>query len=250
MESLWAVITVMLIAIMVKALFGFGEALVAVPLLTLFIGVKTATPLVALMTTTTTALLVWQNRRNIDIASVWRLILAAVIGVPFGVYFLRVVPEAIVTKGLGIILILFGAYFLLQPFLLKKGTGPNPHQGDRLKNERWAYGFGFIAGILGGAYTVGGPPVILYGTLRGWSPEQFRAGVQSSYLPISILTLISHGASGLWTVPVLQTYLLMIPIGVIATTIGNRLSHRVPTQQFRVWVYGLLVVLGNLMLVR
>lgn len=250
MTTLWAIITVMLIATMVKAVFGFGEALVAVPLLTLFIGVKTATPLVALMTTTTTAALVWQNRRNIEIGSVWRLILAAVIGVPFGVYFLRVVPEEVVTIGLGIILILFGGYFLLHPITLKRINPTAAGEGDQLKNERWAYGFGFVAGLLGGAYTVGGPPVLMYGSLRGWSPEQFRAGVQSSYLPISILTLISHGAAGLWTVPVVQTYLLMIPIGLIATTIGNRLNHRLPAQQFRGLVYGLLVILGILMLVR
>jgi uncharacterized membrane protein YfcA len=103
MTTLWAVITVMLIATMVKALFGFGEALVAMPLLTLFMGVRTATPLVALMTTTTTGALVWQNRRNVELGSVWRLIVAAVVGVPIGVYFLRVVPEMIVTRGLGIV---------------------------------------------------------------------------------------------------------------------------------------------------
>ncbi len=250
MNTLWAVITVMLIATMVKALFGFGEALVAMPLLTLFMGVKTATPLVALMTTTTTAALLWQNRRNVELGSVWRLIVAAVVGVPIGVYFLRVVPEMIVTKGLGIILILFGAYFLAQPVLFRKGEGNSPSPLLRLQDERWAYAFGLMAGILGGAYTVGGPPVIMYGTMRGWSPEQFRAGVQSSYLPISILTLISHGISGLWTPQVVQTYLLVIPVGLIATTLGNRLSHRLPAQQFRVLVYGLLVVLGILMVVR
>lgn len=250
MSSLWAVILVMLIAILIKSLFGFGEALVAVPLLTLFMGVKSAAPLVALMTTTTTAALVWQNRRNIELASVWRLIVAAVIGVPVGVYFLRVVPEDIVTRGLAITLILFGAYFLIQPVLFNRQKGSAAQGKDYLQGNLWAYGFGFMAGVLGGAFTVGGPPVILYGTLRGWSPAQFRAGVQSSYLPISILTLISHGASGLWTVPILQTYLLLIPIGLIATTIGNRLSHRLPTQQFRVLVYGLLVALGILMLVR
>ncbi len=250
MTTLWAVVTIMLIATMVKALFGFGEALVAVPLLTLFIGVKTATPLVALMTTTTTAALVWQNRRNIEIHSVWRPILAAVVGVAFGVYFLRVVPEELVTIGLGIILILFGGFFLLLPIIVTKMNRTDSTGMDHLKNEGWAYPFGFVAGVLGGAYTVGGPPVIMYGSLRGWSPGQFRAGVQSSYLPISILTLVSHGAAGFWTVPVVQTYLLMIPIGLIATTIGNRLSHRLPARQFHGLVYGLLVLLGIVMLVR
>jgi hypothetical protein len=77
----------------------------------------------------------------------------------------------------------------------------------------------------------------MYGTMRGWSPDQFRAGVQSSYLPISILTLISHGLSGLWTPQVVQTYLLVIPVGLIATTLGNRLSHRLPNS-FACWSTG------------
>ena len=47
--------------------------------------------------------------------------------------------------------------------------------GVELKDDRLAWMFGFGAGVLGGAYGMNGPPLVAYGALRRWSPEQFRA---------------------------------------------------------------------------
>ena len=41
--------------------------------------------------------------------------------------------------------------------------------------------FGFFAGILGGAYNTNGPPVVIYGSLRKWSPATFRATLQGYF---------------------------------------------------------------------
>ena len=44
-----AILSILFISTFIRSTLGFGDALLAMPLLTLIIGVQTATPLVALM---------------------------------------------------------------------------------------------------------------------------------------------------------------------------------------------------------
>jgi hypothetical protein len=53
---------------------------------------------------------------------------------------------------------------------------------------RSAFGFGgalvavpLSAGVLGGAYGMNGPPLVIYGSLRGSSPQHFRATLQGYF---------------------------------------------------------------------
>ena len=59
-------------------------------------------------------------------------------------------------------------------------------------SRRWAYPAGFIAGCLGGAYNTAGPPVIVYGSLRQWPKEEFRAVLQAFFFVNAVFTVASH----------------------------------------------------------
>ena len=52
---------------------------------------------------------------------------------------------------------------------------------------------GFCAGVLGGAYGMNGPPLVIYGAMRRWSAQHFRATLQGYFLPASII-----GMGGYW----------------------------------------------------
>lgn len=105
-----------------------------------------------------------------------------------------------------------------------------------------------MAGILGGAYNVGGPPVILYGTLRRWPPAQFRATLQGCLLPISLVVTASQGLAGLWTTRVWRLFGLSLPVVIGAMMLGGRLAARVPARQFERGLYLALIVLGIMLL--
>jgi uncharacterized protein len=139
---IWLLIalTILFFAALTKATLGFGESLLAIPLLSLVLGVQTATPLVSLLAATVTLLMLAHNWRQIDLATTWRLILAAMVGVPIGVWGLTFLPATPLTIALGILLILIGLYNLSQPQL------------RMLHGNHWSYFFGFLAGIFGGAY--------------------------------------------------------------------------------------------------
>jgi hypothetical protein len=117
-----------------------------------------------------------------------------------------------------------------------------------LENERFAWIFGFFAGITGGSYGMNGPPLAIYGALRGWSPERFRATLQGYFLPASILGLCGYGVAGLWTTSVNLFFMGSLPAIAAGIFTGRWISRRIDPQRFRhVLHIGLLIVASLLL---
>jgi uncharacterized membrane protein YfcA len=226
-------------AALIKSTLGFGEALLAMPLLTFLLGAQTATPLVGLVgASLTLLLLLGQGWQQIEFQAAWRLIVTAAVGIPLGVWGLVALPAAWVKGGLGGVLIFVGLYNLLRPTV------------EAQIGARWAYLFGFMSGILTGAYNTGGPPLVLYGMLRRWPAAQFKATLQGCFLPLSFLALATHSLAGLWTPWVVQLYVICLPVVLLALWVGQRFTRRLVGPQFERLMYGGLVVLGVMLIVR
>ena len=223
-------------ATLVHATLGFGTGVVAMPLLALTVGVRLATPLVGLVVLTNVAILLSRTWRSIDMQVAWRLLLSSAAGIPVGVLTVRFAPEHAVKAILGVLLIAFGLYSLTRLGL------------PLIKRQVWLYGFGFISGILGGAYNTNAPPVVMYGAMQQWPVERFRATLQGYFLPAAVLICVGHGLGGLWTQAVLGLYIVALPLVLLALFLGRRLSRCIPTATFQHLLYGALIVLGLLLL--
>jgi uncharacterized protein len=229
---------ILLLATVIRAVFGFGEAVLAVPLLALLVGLPTATPVVALLAATMTLVLLLRQWRHVDWQTAWQLILGSLGGIPVGVILLRVVPSSYGMSALGIFLVLYGGYSLLRPRVLTLPPGP------------WTYLFGVLAGIIGGAYSTNGPIVALYGTLRGWTPAQLRASLQAYFLITGWVIVAGHGMAGLWTPVVLKLYAAALPVVMVGLWLGSRLGRRLPGAAFLQLLSIFLIVIGILVWVR
>lgn len=220
----------------IRAAVGFGDALLAMPLLTLVIGLQLATPLVGIVSLLMTIVLLATSWRSVNLAASWRLITASALGAPVGLWVLVTVDEWVMHVVLGGVLISYGAYNLLRP-----GLPP-------LHNEGWAFPFGFGAGVLGSAYNTSGPPVIIYGAMRRWSPDVFRATLQGFFLVNGIMIAAGHALAGLWTAQVLWLALLTLPGLIVGMAAGIVAQRRISPAVFSRVVYALLVVLGGVFL--
>jgi uncharacterized membrane protein YfcA len=109
------VLAVIFLATLIRSAFGFGEALVAVPLLALLIPVAVATPLAVLFSVTVAGVILLQDWHKVHLASAWRLILATLPGIPLGLWLLTAMPEPIVKAALAVVIIAFSAYCLFRP---------------------------------------------------------------------------------------------------------------------------------------
>lgn len=233
-----AILAIVFLAALVRGAFGFGDALIGMPLLALFVPLTFATPLMALVGPTLAVLILAKEWRSLDVRGAGVLIASTLAGIPVGLWGLKRIDGRIVNLILAVVIILFALYSLLHPGLL------------RLRTARSAPLFGFTAGVLGAAYNTNGPPVIFYGALRGWAPESFRATLQGYFLPTGTAILIGQGIAGMLRKPVLMSYLYALPLLALAVTLGRALSRRIPAAKHAGWIYAIMLGAGLVLLIK
>jgi uncharacterized membrane protein YfcA len=229
------ILAVLFLATFIRSALGFGEALIAVPLLALTLPVQVAAPLAVLVSITVALVVVLQDWRNVHVRSAGWLVLSTLFGIPLGLLLLKTVPETMVKTILGVFIIVFAIYSL---------TGRKPE----LHNDRLAPLFGFTAGILGGAYGMNGPPLVIYGVLRRWQPAQFRATLQGYFLIASLVGMAGYAITGLWTRTVSNYFLLSLPLALMAIFLGRIVHRRLSGSRFLVSVNIGLALIGVLLL--
>jgi uncharacterized protein len=238
------VLLVVFFATLIRSTFGFGEALIAVPLLALTIPIEIAAPLAVLLSITIAAVVVVQDWRKIHIRSTGWLLAPTFVGIPLGVWLLTSAHQQIVKAALGIVIVAFSGYSLLSARL-----GAKPPELDR-DSRPWLLGCGFLAGVLGGAYGMNGPPLVLYGAMRRWSPQHFRATLQGYFLPASIVAMIGYGLAGLWVPAVTHYFLLSLVVALPTIFLGRALNHRLRGDAFLEIVHSGLVCVGLMLLIQ
>src|SRR4051812_2605817 len=219
----WAilpVLAVLFLATLIRSAFGFGEALIAVPLLALLLPVEVAAPLAVLVSITVAGAVLLQDWRHVQVRSAGWLVAATLPGIPLGLLLLTAVEEQAVKGILAVIILAFSAYCLA-------GRAP-----PALPDDRLAWLFGFAAGVLGGAYGMNGPPLVVYGTLRRWSAGHFRATLQGDFLPASVLGMAGYWLAGLWTAEVNHYFLLCLPVAAAAIWLGRLVNRRLTGRSF------------------
>ena len=97
------VVAVFFGATLLRSALGFGEALIAVPLLAFVLPVKVAAPIAVLVSITVAVVVVAQDWRHVHVRSAVRLVLSTLIGIPLGLLLLRSVSEPIVKGVLGVV---------------------------------------------------------------------------------------------------------------------------------------------------
>jgi hypothetical protein len=220
-----------------QSLSGFGLALITMSLLPSLIGLQSATPLVALIGIVLEAIMVVWYRESLQVKSISRLLVASLIAIPIGVIYFHKLDERIALFILGLLVILYALYGLI---------------GFRLPEMRhkvWEWVFGFASGLLGGAYNVSGPPVIVYGNSRKWPPKEFKSNLAGFFLIGSLMVTSVHWLNGNITSSVFSLFLQTLPALLLGFILSQFLDRWLNPELFRKIVLILLVVLGARLMV-
>jgi uncharacterized membrane protein YfcA len=234
------VLLVILIATLIRSAFGFGEALVAVPLLAIRVPISVAAPLAILVSITVAAIILVQDWRSVHLRSAGWLVVSTLFGIPLGLWLLTEGNQHLVKGALAVIIIAFSAYALI-------GRRPPELHSD---NRAWLLISGFVAGVMGGAYGMNGPPLAIYGAMRRWTAQHFRATLQGYFLPASIIGMIGYWLAGLWTREVTRYYLLSLVLVIPAIFVGRAANRRLQGAAFLRTVHGGLILIGATLLVQ
>ena len=235
--ELTAVALVLFLGALTRSVFGFGDAAVAMPLLALLsVRVAITVPLVGLVGLVVASTALLSGWRAADLRALKWLTASTFVGVPFGVVLVTRASETVVTRCLGLLLVVYGLFSLLGPSL------------PRLRHHGWSLASGFAAGCLGSAYNFNGVPVAVYGVLRRWPPDRFRSTMQAHFAISSVLVVAGQGAGGMWTAGMFRLFLLALPGVLLAVPLGRALHQRLPAERFTGCVHALITLLGVLLL--
>ncbi len=228
---LW-VCLIFLVAGFIQGVSGFGSVLLSLPLLAIFLDIKTVVPLTALAGVSVSFVLLYQLRKHLDWKKIMPIFVGAVLGIPVGVFLLKRLDTGTIQVILGAILVLYALYGLL---FRSSGLGID---------ERWAYVYGFLGGCLGAAMSAGGPPVIIYVSLQAWSKDQIKGTIQGFFVTGGTAVVVSFAIAGVVTGTVLRFYGLSFPMLMLGTFLGSRLYGLLKEDHYRNIMFMLLGLLG------
>jgi uncharacterized membrane protein YfcA len=228
------ILAVVFLSTAIRSWLGFGQALVALPLLVLRMRMVQAVPLVLLVSLVVALVMLAQDWRHLHLRGLGWLMVGAAVGVPLGYCALKYGNPRYIKGAFAILLILFSLYSLL-------GRLP-----PELKKDSPALitGAGLIAGLLGGAFGINSPPLAVYGAMRRWNPQKFRATLQVLLVPLTFMEIAVLFAGGMYDKDVMWYSLYSLPVMVLAVYLGRAASLRLKGAVFYKCVYVLLVVIG------
>lgn len=228
MDAVFITATLFL-ALLGQSVFGFGSGLVAIPLLSLILGVRDAVTL-ALIFQLLTGLLVLKTYRSLQWRIVAPMLAGLVPGTVAGTYLLASLNESTLRVALAVFILV---YLVKEVFFADAVL-------HGLKHRVWGFVAGALGGTIQGFIGTGGPPLVIYLREAVEGRTAFRAAL---FLIIMVSNLLRLGISvpaGLFTAYILEAAVVAAPFCLLGLWLGDRLSHRINDRYYGYAVQGLL----------
>src|SRR5690348_8858351 len=171
----------------VMGLAGFGIALVALAFLPYLMSASDGIILLTIYAAVMSAAMLVQLRRDVEPRAILDLVVGTIAGTPLGVWGLAALPEAALNRLIGLMLIVAFA-------LEVRGLYPR-----KLEGRRWGVGAGVLAGAIGGAVGLPGPPLVLYAATQAWSARALKANLQAFFVVNQGAIVVGYWWAGLLT---------------------------------------------------
>jgi uncharacterized membrane protein YfcA len=176
---------------------------------------------------------VWKLRHALAWKSIAPFIFGGLIGVPIGTMLLTYLNPTYLRSGVGVLLMIYGAYGLAQPAL-------KPLPSNRLSDSSIGLANGILAGLTG----LPGFIITVWCQLRGWKKDVQRAIFQPVMLTAILANVASLGVAGAITADILRLYLIGLPAMVAGLWAGFKLYGKLDDAAFRKVILVLLLIAG------
>jgi uncharacterized membrane protein YfcA len=220
-------------------LSGFGFAIMAISLMSFVWPVKEIIPFLFVYNIAINLFLLFQLRQYIDLRRVAPQVFGFAPGALVGLYGLYSMPDTTLKLIIGLVLMGFALWACFSTIQ----TTTSLHWG-------WHMIAGTIAGFLGGAVYMPGPPIIIINTLTHENRFAFKADLQVFFLISNLYLLLAYRMLELFTWPLLRLNLYFAPTILIGLFVGSRLCSSLPDKIFQKITYGLLLIMGVLLVAR
>ena len=210
------------LAAFIRAISGFGFALVLAPLLTLITGAQSVVVIVVILSTISNIMVLFHITRDIDLRNVTFLGLGGIFGVPLGAYLLSTLDPSAIKLAIAVLVIPFSVLLLLG------------HSHRFKRNSLGCTIAGFMGGVLGASTSISGPPVVLFLVNQGLIKERFVGTLAAYFLVINVLSISAFQSLGIITIDDLIKIATSLPTLYLGTYIGVKLLPKINATLFRI----------------
>lgn len=224
-----------------KAITGLGLPLIAIPIISVWLGVETAVVILALPTAVTNLWVMWSLREGRhEFRGLWPLYVTSGVGAVVGTYVLTSISDRAITLSVAMIVFGFIALRLLQP----------DFQLDRGLFRRFAAPVGTLIGVVHGATGISGPLVATYVAAAKAPRVPHVFLVSAVFQVVTTVQLTTMIALGLFDRDrTIGTLLALIPVALV-TPLGLQFGRRVRPETFQRLLLVLLAAVGLRLLYR
>lgn len=224
----------------VKGVAGIGLPLVAVPILTVLVNLKTAVTMTTVPIIGSNLLQSFQGGRFPHLVRrFWTLLVPLLVAIFGSTRLLVVLSERVLDTVIGMAII---SVPLILHFV--------PHIRVRPAHERWANPLiGICSGLLGGISTFYGPPLMLYVFGMRLPKDEFIPTISLMYTVASFGMLLGIYVNRVATVPEIGISVLMLIPTAIGMWIGRFVRVQLSERRFQHIVIAIYVATGLTFLV-
>lgn len=234
---------VVVAAFAVRSAAGFGAVLVAVPLLAFILPLPTAVAVSTALTMITSIRYVSRDWRHIAWPHFATVMAYTLIGVGAGFYFISMLDEHVLRRGLGIFLILYSIHVL--------STGGIAPALPTRWHGALAAGSGIFGGLCGVLFGGGvGPIYVIYFNAVRMEREAFRATMTTVLLISSTMRVAGYASLGFYAGPILRLVALGLPLIVVGSWLGNHVVRRLDPRVFGLCIAALVLLSGAALLLK
>ena len=219
-------------AAVLRAFTGFGFALAAVPIFSLFLSPGQAVVLSACLSLALGVQTYPQYAHHLNLSLQWPVFASAILAMPAGIVLLTAMESAQFQLAIGIVTVA-SAVFLSR-------FHPRPHAPGWLPR----LGAGSASGLCNGAFAIPGPPIIVYIMATEADPGRSRAFMIGFFSITSLFVLIGFALAGLVSLQSLWLFLLVFPAMFIGDRLGYRLFRQYGGGVYRKVSIAALLLLG------
>lgn len=234
-----------LITHVIEAITGFGSTVLALPFGIMLAGVAVAVPVLSLHAWLLAAYVVVVDRAKIQWKQYFTVMLFVLLGLPLGMWAFTALPEPALKSILAVFMIAISVNGIVQAV---KKSRSNVNVGELQGWKKYIlYVLLFIGGVIHGAFSSGGPLLIIYITRTIKEKSQFRATMCAFWFSLNLILLVRNAFTGVFTPEAVRMSLVTLPFLLAGLLIGNWAHRKIPDKHFTLVVYLVLLLSGAFM---
>ena len=220
-----------------SAVTGFGANILGLPLLALVVGLVPGKQALIVQGVLLYIYMSTRWRRRVDVRHLVVILVVAGAGLVVGILAFELLPQR-------------GSEIALAIFVIAVGLRGLFDVAPQVRVPPWlAQVLLFLGGVVHGAFTTGGPLLVIY--CRRVLPHKsvFRATLAVMWLALAIGLCIGWTLSSTWDPHTPRVLAVGIPFLILGTLAGEYLHHRVDEKRFATVVNATLTAVGLVLLV-